>query len=238
MRAQKWILPMTGLLGALAVAIIVFLAIGGTVESSDETARQEDSAGDDADGAIEPDFDDPATGGGAAGICIEGTENCVDTPIADCSDPGVDCPDLGDPDDPVTNEPSDPSVPPSAQPPDAGSVPPSSGGGAGSPGSAGGAEPAVCDGSDSDACARRASELALADLSARLGVEAEAIVLIDSEYVQWPDACLDAAAPGTACAAVITPGYVVILEHNEVEYEYHTDMGSRVVLVVDGEPAE
>jgi hypothetical protein len=69
-------------------------------------------------------------------------------------------------------------------------------------------------------------------------VEAEAITFVDSEYVEWSNACLDAADPGTVCAEVITPGFVVILAHGGVEYEYHTDTGSRVVLVVDGEPAE
>jgi hypothetical protein len=66
----------------------------------------------------------------------------------------------------------------------------------------------------------------------------EAITVIDAEYAEWPDACLGAPSAGTACATVITPGYVVILTHNGVEYEYHTDLGTRVVLVVDGEPAE
>jgi hypothetical protein len=228
-------LPMGGLLATLAAVVVVLLAVGGTVQSSGDATREDDSGG-----AIEPAFDDPGGGGTAAGICVEGVTDCVDTIVdpdgnaADCPDGVTPCNDVGgdiDPDKPVS---SDPSAP--------GDVAPDSGSGAGggSTGSAGGIEPAQppCQGTDSDECAKRVTELALADLSARLGVEVEAITFVDSAYTEWPDACLGAAPAGTACATVITPGYVVILAHADVEYEYHTDLGSWVVLVVDGEPVE
>jgi hypothetical protein len=227
---------MGGLLGALAAAIVVLLTVGGTVDSSDsrdESAAERCAEGaegcdDTPGGGIEP-ADEPGSGDGAFGICIEGTVDCVDTPAADCQDPAVDCQDTPapGPDEPVS---SDPRAP--------GSLPPSSGSGDGDSGTAGGIEPAVCAGTDSEECAARATELSLADLSGRLGVEAEAITFVDSEYVEWSNACLEAAPQGTVCAEVITPGYVVILKHADVEYEYRTDTGSRVVLVVDGEPAE
>jgi hypothetical protein len=220
-------LPMGGLLGTLAAVVVVLLAVGGTVESSDGATREDGSGG-----AIEPSFDDPGTGGTAAGICVEGTVDCVDTPTgtdgnaADCPDGATPCNDVGgdiDPNKPVS---SDPSAP--------GDVAPDSGSGAGSgsTGSTGGIEPAQppCEGTDSDECAKRATELALADLSARLGVEPEAITFVDNEFTQWPDSCLGAASPGEACAQVITPGFVVILVHDNLEYEYHTDTGTRVVL--------
>ena len=51
------------------------------------------------------------------------------------------------------------------------------------------------------------------------------------EFVEWPDACLGIAQRDVACAEVITPGYRIILEANGATYEYHTDGGSRAVLV-------
>jgi hypothetical protein len=233
MRVEKWMLPMGGLLGALAAAIVVLLAIGGTVESSDSAVRED--AGEDSGDAIEPALE-PGTGGGAAGICIEGTVDCVDTPtnpggdVGDCPDGATPCNDVGagiDPDEPVSSDPGagEPVVsePDAAEPPNSGDL----------------VAPDECSAvHNPDACDAEVRKLALADLAARLGVEAEAITFVDSQFVEWPDACLGAAAPGTACATVITPGYVIILAHNNVEYEYHTDTGSNVVLVVDGEPAE
>jgi hypothetical protein len=54
---------------------------------------------------------------------------------------------------------------------------------------------------------------------------------VSSEPEDWPDACLGAARPGTVCAQVITPGFRIILEHEDQSYEYHADMGTRAVLL-------
>jgi hypothetical protein len=47
--------------------------------------------------------------------------------------------------------------------------------------------------------------------------------IISVEAVDWPDACLGAANPGDICAAVITPGYRIILDVGGQRVEYHTD---------------
>ncbi len=92
--------------------------------------------------------------------------------------------------------------------------------------------PAAAPCSDDADCEARSRDIAVRDLSAQLGVEAVAISVVSTEAVQWPDACLGAAGPGTACAEVITPGFKVLLEHNGTTYEYHTDRGTRAVLLV------
>ena len=55
------------------------------------------------------------------------------------------------------------------------------------------------------------------------------------EAVNWPDACLGAPNAGRACAAVVTPGFRVILSAGENHYTYHTDLtGSSVRLETAG----
>jgi hypothetical protein len=146
-------------------------------------------------------------GGGAAGICLEGTVDCVDTPSGAPEDDA--CvqilptpPECADPDAPVSNEPSEP--------------------GTADPGEA-------CTLEYPNECA--GTKAAVADLAARLDVEREAIAVVSAERVDWPNACLGVEQPDVACAEVITAGYRIFLEANGQKYEYHTDGGSRVVLV-------
>ena len=122
----------------------------------------------------------------AAGICIEGAEDCDDT---------VD-------------------VTPEADATDAPEPAPS---------------PEAC--SDTQSCEDNSIEIARRDLAAQLSVEVESIAVVSSEAEQWPDACLGAAKPGTVCAQVITPGFKIVLESGGKQYEYHTDNGTRAVLL-------
>jgi len=84
---------------------------------------------------------------------------------------------------------------------------------------------------DAASCQERATEIARRDLASALGVEIDAVVVVSTEAMDWPDACLGAAEPGTVCAQVITPGFKIVLENGGSEYEYHTDMGTRAVLL-------
>lgn len=84
---------------------------------------------------------------------------------------------------------------------------------------------------DTESCRERVTEIARRDLASQLGVEVEAIAVVSSDPEQWPDACLDAAKPGTVCAQVITPGFKLVLESGGAQYEYHTDEGTRAVLL-------
>ncbi|MEW5958909.1 MAG: hypothetical protein AB1801_14345 [Chloroflexota bacterium] len=71
---------------------------------------------------------------------------------------------------------------------------------------------------------------AIAHLAEKAGVPAEEIKLISMEAVEWSDASLGCPQPGYMYAQVITPGYLIILEAQGEEYEYHTDQKTNVVL--------
>jgi hypothetical protein len=84
---------------------------------------------------------------------------------------------------------------------------------------------------DTAACQERSIEIARRDLAAQLDVAPDTIVLVSSEPTQWPDACLGITGEGVVCAQVITPGFRIVLGSGGTEYEYHTDEGTRAVLL-------
>jgi hypothetical protein len=91
---------------------------------------------------------------------------------------------------------------------------------------------------DGSVVAPAASPLAASDmhtaaaqqaLAKSLGVSAKSIKAISSAAVEWPDACLGSALPGVVCAEVVTPGFIIVLEAQGQQYEYHTNADSSVV---------
>ncbi len=62
-----------------------------------------------------------------------------------------------------------------------------------------------------------------------LGLKLADIKFVSAQLVQWPNSCLGMALPGEACAEVITPGYLIVLEANGVKFEYHTNADGSVV---------
>jgi hypothetical protein len=60
-------------------------------------------------------------------------------------------------------------------------------------------------------------------LAQQLQIDAEQIETIAVEAVDWPDACLGVYTADMMCAAVVTPGYRVILAVDGAQYEYHTN---------------
>lgn len=66
-----------------------------------------------------------------------------------------------------------------------------------------------------------AAQQALAD---ELGIPASQVTIISAARVEWPDSCLGVQTPGIMCAQVVTSGYLVLLEANGKQYEYHTDL--------------
>jgi len=74
------------------------------------------------------------------------------------------------------------------------------------------------------------SELAvIKQLAANLGLKESDISVVSSEPVEFGDACLGVAMEGVACAQVVTPGRIIVLEAKGVQYAYHTsEDGSRV----------
>jgi hypothetical protein len=74
------------------------------------------------------------------------------------------------------------------------------------------------------------------DLSERLGVELAVINLVSAEAVSWPDGSLGCPEKGMAYAQVITPGYLIVLEVNNVDYEYHASRDTVGVRCKDPQP--
>lgn len=60
-------------------------------------------------------------------------------------------------------------------------------------------------------------------LADELGVPVEEVEIVSSEEVEWSDSCLGLGGPAESCAAVITPGWQVILLVDGTEYEVRTD---------------
>ncbi len=71
---------------------------------------------------------------------------------------------------------------------------------------------------------------AIADLSEQTGLPAGDIRLVSMEAVQWSDASLGCPQEGFMYAQVVTPGYLIVLEAQGQQYEYHTDQATNVVL--------
>lgn len=60
-------------------------------------------------------------------------------------------------------------------------------------------------------------------LAAELGISSSEITIVSVEAVEWSDSCLGLGGAEEMCAAMITPGYRVILEAQGKEYDLHTD---------------
>lgn len=72
--------------------------------------------------------------------------------------------------------------------------------------------------------------LAKFDLTIKTGVDIENIVTKSIEETLFDDASLGIAEPGVTYEAVVTPGYIIMLEAGGDLYEYHAS-GARVVQV-------
>ncbi len=79
-----------------------------------------------------------------------------------------------------------------------------------------------------------AALVAQAALADELHLEVESVTIVETEAVDWPDACLGIETEGVACAQVITPGYRVMLEAEGQLYEVHTNEdGSHWEILAD-----
>ena len=77
---------------------------------------------------------------------------------------------------------------------------------------------------------RDAIDAALANAETQFGVDGSAIVVESAAFQVWSNACLDAATDGEACAAIVTPGFVIVIDVEGTHYEYHTDLNGNVRL--------
>jgi hypothetical protein len=70
-------------------------------------------------------------------------------------------------------------------------------------------------------------------LAGQLDVAADDVELVDFSQQDWSDSCLGLGGPAESCAAVITPGWQVMLRVNEKLYEVRADFGGDQIRVAD-----
>lgn len=83
--------------------------------------------------------------------------------------------------------------------------------------------------------AAQAYDLAREDLAHRLDVPVTEIKAVLIRPATWPDGSLGCPQPGETYPQTPTEGFVVLLEHRNKVYEYHTD-GERLVLCTTPSP--
>lgn len=57
-------------------------------------------------------------------------------------------------------------------------------------------------------------------LAENLGLEEADISVVSNEAVEFPDACLGVLMQDVMCAEVLTPGRIIVLESDDIQYEY------------------
>jgi len=64
-------------------------------------------------------------------------------------------------------------------------------------------------------------------LAENLGLEPDTISVVSNEPAEFSNTCLGVAMQDVMCAEVITPGHIVVLESDGVQYEYHVSEDGR-----------
>ncbi len=79
-------------------------------------------------------------------------------------------------------------------------------------------------------------EKAKADLAQRLSISMDQINVLDAENVMWPDVSIGCPQTGMVYAQVLTPGYLIRLEYNHQQYEYHASKSLEVIYCENPTP--
>lgn len=74
---------------------------------------------------------------------------------------------------------------------------------------------------------------AVADLAARLGVDAAEVEVVAVEQVTWRDGSRGCAEPGTMYTQALVEGTRITLRADGTDHEYHSGGGQRPVLCED-----
>ena len=74
-----------------------------------------------------------------------------------------------------------------------------------------------------------AEEQVIKQLAANLGLQESDISVVSNKEVEFADACLGVAMENVTCAQVVTPGHIIVLEANGIQYEYHTSTDGSLV---------
>ena len=64
-------------------------------------------------------------------------------------------------------------------------------------------------------------------LARNLGLDKSEISVVSHENVEFSDACLGITMQDVSCAQVTTPGHIIVLEADNLQYEYHTDRSGK-----------
>jgi hypothetical protein len=68
-------------------------------------------------------------------------------------------------------------------------------------------------------------------LAEKLGVNVDQIEFVAANTMEWSDSCLGLGGPAESCLMAVTPGYLVKLKVNGVEYEVRTDEEGKAVRI-------
>jgi len=79
-------------------------------------------------------------------------------------------------------------------------------------------------------------EKARTDLAQRLGISVEEVIVTETSDVVWPDSSLGCPQEGMVYAHVLTPGYLIRLESNQQQFEYHASKRTSIVYCENPNP--
>jgi hypothetical protein len=79
-------------------------------------------------------------------------------------------------------------------------------------------------------------EMAKNHLAQQLSISVDEISLVEARSVVWPDSSLGCPQEGIMYLQVLTPGFLLLLEHVGTNFEYHTDRSSHIVICENPSP--
>lgn len=79
-------------------------------------------------------------------------------------------------------------------------------------------------------------EMAKRDLAQRLSISVDEISFVEAKPVVWSDSSLGCPQEGMGYMQVLTPGYLILLEHTGKTFEYHASMGDTIVTCENPSP--
>ena len=87
-----------------------------------------------------------------------------------------------------------------------------------------------------DAGLQNLIEKAKTDLANRLAVSTNEISFMEATSVTWPDSSLGCPQEGMMYTQVLTPGYLILLEHGGTTFEYHASSRDYVTACANPSP--
>ena len=72
-------------------------------------------------------------------------------------------------------------------------------------------------------------EMLIKQLASNLGLQESAVSVVSTADVEFADSCLGVAMKDVACAEVVTPGKIIVLEAEGIQYEYHVSADGALV---------